>query len=201
MAHISTDYVFDGARPPGRSYVETDAVGPRSVYGASKLAGEQAVMSAGSDMLVLRTAWLYGRTGANFPKAIIRKALSGRIEPIRVVNDQYGSPTWSRRLAEQILAALEGGMRGICHATAEGACTWYDFAVELLKDMGIEREVLPCSTSEYPRPAARPANSVLENARLKSAGLNLMVDWRKDVGEFVGLFGDELAAECSEGVE
>jgi dTDP-4-dehydrorhamnose reductase len=199
FAHVSTDYVFDGSKPVGGSYTEADAPCPLSVYGASKLAGENAVMRSGADALVVRTAWLYGRNGANFPKAIIRKALAAGREPLRVVNDQHGSPTWSRRLAEQIWVALEGGLRGICHASAEGSCTWRDFAVEVLKRMKIEREVLPCGAAEFPRPAVRPRNAVLENARLKAAGLNVMIDWRRDVGEFVGLFCCELAAECGKG--
>jgi dTDP-4-dehydrorhamnose reductase len=195
LIHISTDYVFDGLRAPPNPYVESDEPNPQSAYGRGKRAGEEAVQRTGADHIILRTAWLYGRTGRNFPKTILRLATSGTARPLRVVNDQHGSPTWSYRLAEQIGAVLTSKLTGICHATAEGHCTWFEFASRLLARIGIETAVFPCTTSEYPRPARRPANSILENARLKSAGLNVMIDWRTDLDTFVERHRRDLLAE------
>lgn len=196
LVHLSTDYVFDGVRPAPAPYVETDAAGPVSCYGRTKLEGERAVAAAGGGHTILRTAWLYGRRGRNFPKAILRRALERPGEPLRVVNDQFGSPTWSRRLAEQIAAVIDRPPPGICHATAEGCCSWFDFAARFLTAMGIAADVTACTTREYPRPAARPANSILENARLKALGLNRMLPWEMDVDAFAEAYRSELAAEC-----
>ena len=195
FVHISTDYVFDGQRTPPQPYVETDATGPLSWYGQTKLVGEQSVQSIGGRWAILRTSWLYGRNGKNFPKAILGRAIREPSKPLRVVNDQFGSPTWSFRLAQQILAVLESDAAGLYHATSEGYCSWYDFAQTLLECAGLNQSVVPCPTSAYPTPARRPANSILENAALKKAGLNQFVDWRTDVVEFMHRFGAELMRE------
>lgn len=189
LVHLSTDYVFDGRRPPPQPYLETDPTGPASVYGTTKLEGEEAVRRATARHIILRTAWLYGARGHNFLRTILRRALAKPDVPLRVVADQYGSPTWSRRLAEQIRKALEGGARGLYHASAEGACTWYELAVEFLRRMDVGIRVEPCATAEYPTPARRPANSILENARLKAEGLHVMRPWAEDLAEFVRLHG------------
>lgn len=193
--HISTDYVFDGQRTPPEPYVETDSTGPLSWYGQTKLEGEQCVQSAGGRWAILRTSWLYGRHGKNFPKAILGRAIREPSKPLRVVNDQFGSPTWSFRLARQIRAVIEREATGLYHATSEGFCTWFDFARTLLECAGLPQTVEPCPTSAYPTPARRPANSILENAALKKAGLNQFVDWRADVVEFMNGYGADLMRE------
>ena len=195
LIHISTDYVFDGHRAPPEPYVESDAPGPVSWYGRTKLEGEDSVRHAGGAWAILRTSWLYGVHGRNFPRAILARALRSPDRPIRVVNDQFGSPTWSRRLALQIRAVAEARATGLYHATSEGACTWFEFARALLADAGLPNEVTPCGTSDYPTPARRPANSILENAALKQAGLNRFVDWRADVSEFMRVHGADLIRE------
>lgn len=194
VVHISTDYVFDGARPIPEPYVESDPVGPVSVYGESKQEGECRLAEALPDHVILRTAWLYGANGRNFLKTILKAALAGH--PLKVVNDQFGSPTWSFRLAEQIAAVLPTNLTGVAHATAEGYCTWYELAKRLLELVGIETSLTPCDHTAYPTPARRPANSILENARLKAAGLNVMRDWRLDLDLFVREHRDRLLKEA-----
>ena len=184
LIHISTDYVFDGKKKIPGPYTEDTATCPLSVYGTSKLAGEQAITEELKNHLIIRTAWLYGMGGTNFLKTMLRLAINKPNQPIKVVNDQFGSLTWSNRLAEQIEQLLDGTLTGIVHATAEGFSSWYEGAVFFLQAMGVQTEIIPCSTTEYPTPAHRPANSILDNRRLKQAGLNLMVPWRQDVETF-----------------
>jgi dTDP-4-dehydrorhamnose reductase len=196
LIHISTDYVFDGARPPPQPYTEDDATRPVSVYGASKLAGEEAVRASGARWAILRTAWLYGRHGGNFPKTMLRLALRRPERELRVINEQWGSPTWSRRLAEQIRVVIEADATGLFHATAEGHTTWFDFAAAFLHAMNVPQRLVPCRTVDYPTPARRPGNSILENGRLKAAGWNVMRPWDADVAEFVARHRGELLEEA-----
>lgn len=195
LVHLSTDYVFAGDRPPPAAYTEVDPTGPVSWYGRTKREGELAVQQAAPRHLIFRTAWLYGATGHNFLRAILRAAIRRPGQPLRVVNDQWGSPTWSWRLAEQMKKALEGDGQGLYHATAEGYGTWHQVAVEWLRLLGLEHEVQAITTAEYPTLARRPANSILENARLKAEGLNLMRPWVKDLAEFARRHGAELMRE------
>ncbi|MBP7274810.1 MAG: dTDP-4-dehydrorhamnose reductase [Kiritimatiellae bacterium] len=195
LIHISTDYVFDGLRQPPKPYVESDATGPLSWYGQTKLEGEEAVRRAEGAWTILRTAWLYGAHGRNFPRAILSRAARHPDRPLRVVQDQYGSPTWSRRLALQIQTVAEAGPAGLCHATSEGWCTWFDFARALLEEAGLPNEIVPCATADYPTLARRPANSILENAALNRVGLNRWVDWRADVSEFMRMHGADIIRE------
>jgi dTDP-4-dehydrorhamnose reductase len=190
LIHISTDYVFDGSKPVPQAYTEEDAVGPVSAYGRSKLAGEQAIAERLDDYLILRTAWLYGMGSGNFLKTMLRLAVAKR--PLRVVDDQHGSLTWTASLARQIEQVLDGGLCGIAHATAEGHCTWFEGAKHFLEAMQVEFSLEPCVTADYPTPARRPANSILVNHRLQAHGLNVMRDWRADVDDFVRLHREEL---------
>lgn len=199
LVHYSTDYVFDGRRPAPRPYTEADPPGPCSVYGRSKLAGEEAVRQAGGAHLILRTAWLYGRHGRNFLKTVLTRALADPARPLRVVDDQWGSPTWSRRLAEQTRVLIQHGARGTFHATAEGHGTWFDLATAFLHAMGVPHRVDPCPTRDYPTPATRPANSILENRRLKELGINVMLDWREDLARFAAEHRPALLRECAPG--
>ncbi len=196
LIHISTDYVFDGKKPLFESYREEDETHPLSIYGRSKWIGENVIRNGRSNYAILRTAWLYGRHGNNFPKAILRKALQGK--EIRIVHDQFGTPTWSWRLAQQIKIIIEHQLRGIFHATNEGFTTWYDFACLFLTEMKLPCfSAFACSTEEYPTPAKRPANSILENNQLKKIGFNVMRPWEEDVKEFVSKYRNELIEECT----
>jgi dTDP-4-dehydrorhamnose reductase len=196
LVHLSTDYVFDGCRPPPLPYLETDVPNPQSYYGVSKLAGEQAVQSSGARHAILRTAWLYGLHGANFLKTMLRLALRAPEQPIRVVNDQHGSATWSGRLALQIARVIESGAEGLFHASAEGHSTWFELAGLFLRAMRVPHKLAPITTAEYPTAARRPANSILENARLKEAKINRMEPWDADVLAFADRFRERLLAEA-----
>jgi len=192
LVHVSTDYVFDGRKPLPHPYLEDDVPNPLSWYGRTKLEGEQAIREVADRYIIVRTAWLYGRGGPNFLTKILKTALSPQVPELRVVNDQFGSPTWSYRLAQQLARLVEAGAQGLYHASAEGYCTWFDLARRFLDRLGLDKPVSPCPTSDYPTPAVRPRNSILENQRLKKEGLNLMRPWEEDLDEFVDRFREEL---------
>ncbi len=200
LIHISTDYVFDGRKKIPEPYTEPDETNPISYYGVTKLEAEAAVRGATDNHMIFRTAWMYGIRGQNFLKTMLRLALNNPTREIKVVSDQFGSPTWSYRLAQQIARLIESGGQGTYHATSEGYCTWYELATEFFDKMGVPHSLAPCKTEEYPTPATRPTNSILENQRLKEAGLNLMEDWQNDLTEFVLRFRDRLINEASEGL-
>ncbi len=186
LLHVSTDYVFGGDRPPPLPYSETDPTGPLSVYGHSKLAGEEAVREIlGEEAVIVRTAWLYGAGGPNFLRTMLHLALGDPDRIIRVVHDQHGSPTWSFRLAQQIRILIEAEARGLFHATAEGHCTWYELARTFFALLQLPVQLEPIASAEYPTPARRPQNSILENRRLKEGGLHHMRPWPEDLAEFV----------------
>jgi dTDP-4-dehydrorhamnose reductase len=193
LIHISTDYVFDGRRRVPDSYTEDDKPGPISYYGQTKLAGERAIIERTERHVIVRTGWLYGATGRNFLKTILRIALQEDTQrEIRVVNDQFGSLTWSYRLAQQIACLITADSQGIYHATAEGYASWYEVAATFLRLMGVPHNLSPCTSEQYPTPALRPRNSILENHRLKSEGIDLMRPWKEDLEQFTTLFHDRL---------
>jgi len=198
LVHVSTDYVFDGRREPPRPWLETDTPGPATVYGQTKLEGEQAIAASGCRHAILRTAWLYGAHGKNFPKTMLRLALANPEKPLRVVADQFGCPTWSDRLARQIKTLVEQPEppQGLFHAVALGHTTWHGFASEFLRLMDVPHTIVPCSTAEYPTPAKRPANSILEDAALAALGLCVMDDWRAALAAYVAAHRDALLAEA-----
>jgi len=200
LIHISSDYVFDGREKPPEPYVEDDEPNPLSYYGSTKLEGEVAVMQATDQYIILRTAWLYGIHGRNFLKTILKVALTNPDKKLKVVNDQFGSPTWSYRLALQIAELIEKNCRGTYHATAEGYCSWYELAGHFLDEIGVQHSLIPCTSEEYPTPAIRPRNSILENQRLKKAGINLMKNWSHDVDQFVSMFRGQLIDEAIEAI-
>lgn len=162
LVHISTDYVFDGKA--SKPYVEFDTPDPQGMYGATKLAGEQFVKQFAKDFFIIRTAWLYG-DGKNFVKTMLR--LSEEHDTVRVVGDQFGSPTSTTELAKAISALLPTENYGLFHGTCEGSCSWADFAKEIFRLAGKDTHVEAITTAEYPTPAVRPAYSVLENYMLK----------------------------------
>ena len=196
LIHISTDYVFDGNKTVPEPYLEDDPTNPLSIYGKSKLAGEQAIAESLEDYLIIRTAWLYGMGSGNFLKTILRLALADPGRTLRIVNDQFGSLTWTARLAEQVEILLDSNLTGVAHATAEGFSSWHEGAVFFLQAMGVEANLVPCASEEYPTPAHRPANSILKNARLMRAGLNTMVPWQQDVQAFANQNRKSLIQEA-----
>ncbi len=190
LVHVSTDYVFGGeATVP---YREDEAVAPRSVYGASKAAGERAVLAAGARAYVVRTAWLYGAGGGNFVKTMAR--LQAERDTVEVVEDQRGSPTWSADLARGLVAlARSDAAPGVYHCTNSGETTWYGLARAVFAALGADPErVRPISTDRFPRPAPRPAYSVLSDARWRGAGLPTLRPWRSALDEAFRTWGAAL---------
>ena len=176
LIHVSTDYVFPGdATSP---YRPADPTGPCSVYGASKLAGEQRVLAAHPEAHVVRTAWVWGATGGNFVKTIVR--LAATRPTLRVVDDQRGTPTYTVDLAAGLLELAGADVPGgILHATNGGQTTWYGFARAILEELGEDPDrVQPTTTAEFPRPAPRPAYSVLSGDEWVAAGLTPLRPWR-----------------------
>jgi dTDP-4-dehydrorhamnose reductase len=195
LIHISTDYVFSGKKKVPEPYGEEDEPGPLSYYGKTKFAGEEAIRNTIDTHVIVRTAWLYGLKGHNFLKTMLRLALRNPHKGIKVVHDQFGSPTWSYRLALQIRELIKARGHGTYHATSEGYCTWYEMASCFLEKMGVPHSIIPCTTEEYPTPAIRPKNSILENRRLKAAGIDIMPHWEDDLDEFVSTYREHLINE------
>src|SRR5580704_1775664 len=173
LLFLSTDYVFDGSkRSP---YEISDARNPASVYGESKACAEERLLEILPEVCIARTSWLFGHGGKCFPATILKLA-STRPE-ISVVNDQRGSPTFTRDLASALAQLCRAGARGIVHITNSGDCTWYDFATEIVRARGLPTKVKPVTTAEFPRPARRPAYSVLSPASLHAYNIH-MPEWR-----------------------
>ena len=207
LVHYSTDYVFDGTK--NAPYVESDAANPINVYGATKLAGEQAIQDSGASHLIFRTAWVYATSGRNFLLTMLR--LATQKEELRVVRDQFGAPTWSREIARataEVLMRLRIGDRdgiapsevsGIYHMTAGGETCWHEFAKAILEEASrtsqdvpwfakatsgqpfLARRVTAVTTPEFPTPARRPAYSILSNSRLLGTFGTELPDWRSQL--------------------
>lgn len=178
LVHISTDYVFGGNLSLEETYKEDDPKAPETVYGVTKLQGEENIEENMEKYYIFRTAWLYG-DGNNFVRTMTKVALGKKDLPqeerfVTVVADQYGSPTYAVDLAQYIYETLEKEIPyGIYHATNEGFTTWYEFTKEIYKILGIKCEVRPVTTEEFPRPAKRPTNSKLCKEKLKKTGINI----------------------------
>ena len=177
--HLSTDYVFAGDK--NIPYTETDATSPLGAYGQTKLLGESALQHSDIDFLILRTSWLYSAFGNNFVKNILR--ISKERKELKVVFDQVSTPTYAKDLARFIIFVIENklyrGRQDVYHFSNEGVCSWYDFAVEILKLAGSDCKVIPCRTEDFPTPAARPAYSVLDKNKLKT-DFNFFVPYWRD---------------------
>ena len=182
ILHVSTDYVFDGAK--GAAYDENDSPNPLSVYGRTKLEGEERVLASGARACLLRTAWLYGRHGSNFVKAILEAARRGG--PLRVVADQVGSPTLTTDLADAVHLLLRRPAFGLFHAANQGAASRYQQARAIVGD---RVEVIPISSAESGRPAPRPANSTLTSVRWEAAGFPSLRPWQEALAQFVESLG------------
>jgi dTDP-4-dehydrorhamnose reductase len=200
LIHYSTDYVFDGTKTS--PYLETDPTNPLSVYGSSKLAGERAIIQVGCPHLILRTTWVYGNRGKNFLLTILRLA-ADRSE-LKIIADQLGAPTWSSTIAEataQILAQCHrdsrselrqrSSIRGVYNLSAAGETSWHGFASEIVtqyrahspdRQLAIEN-IIPIPTSEYPTPAQRPANSILDNRKILSDFGVQMPQWQMSLSQ------------------
>jgi dTDP-4-dehydrorhamnose reductase len=181
LIHISTDYVFSGDDPAPQS--EWDTPNPRSVYGYSKLLGEQYVRQFCRKSFVVRTAWLYGYSGGNFVKTILKAAReTGKL---KVVNDQRGNPTNAMDLAHQLLKLAVTDGYGLYHCTNNGECSWYEFACAFLRQSGLEYTITPCTTEEYPRPAKRPAYSSLDNRMFRVTTGDQMRAWQDAIASYM----------------
>ena len=181
LVHISSDFVFDGKKKS--PYEINDATAALSAYGRSKLLGEQAATHADKHV-VTRTSWLFGSNGPNFVEAI-RKQIRKGTNPLRVVNDQRGRPTYTPHLAEAILRIANLDTRGTIHYADEPECTWYDFACAIVEELGAEVTVKPVSTDEFPRPATRPAYSVLSTERYERLTGVRPESWREGLREYL----------------
>ncbi len=181
LIHISTDYVFDGKKT--KPYTESDTTSPLGVYGVTKRQGEEAIEASGCDYQIIRTAWLYSEECRNFMLTILK--YSREREELRVVADQFGTPTYAGDLAEAIVGIITQrkyrGEREIYHFSGEGECSWYDFAQAIVEaDGGAERcRVTPCSSEEYPTPVERPKYSVLDKSKIKERLGVETAEWRE----------------------
>lgn len=178
VVHLSTDYVFDGTS--NRPYVESDPVAPVNAYGRSKLAGERAVAAANPRHFVVRSSWLFGEGGRNFVETMLGLADAGG--PVLVVRDQVGCPTFTGHLAEALVRLLDGESYGLHHIAGGGECSWFEFANEIFDRAGVETRAMSCTSDEFPRPARRPAYSVLRTER--DYGFELP-DWRDGLASYM----------------
>ncbi len=181
LVHYSTDYVFDGTAT--EPIPEGAPTAPASVYGHSKLQGELAVRNSGADAYVVRTSWVYGAIGANFVNTVLR--VTRETGSMSVVDDQRGRPTWARDLAVASRRLLDAGPPDIYHLTNSGECTWFELARAVVELAGVEGEVRPITTADYPALAARPAYSVLANRRWAQLGEPPLRPWREALAEFI----------------
>jgi dTDP-4-dehydrorhamnose reductase len=178
IVHPSTDYVFDGTKR--EPYVESDPTAPRSAYGRSKLAGEHAVAVANPRHFIVRTSWLFGVGGRNFVDTML--GLASEHGELKVVADQVGCPTYVGHLAKALVELAESDAYGIHHVAGAGACSWFEFATEIFRQVELDVRVTPCTTGEFPRPAPRPAYSVLVSERTDAIRLP---DWHEGLAAYL----------------
>jgi len=179
VLYVSTDYVFDGTKR--KPYVESDQTAPIQEYGRSKLAGERATAGANPNHLVVRSSWLFGAGGRNFVETML--GLTSERAELRVVDDQIGCPTFTGHLAEALLTLAARGERGVLHVAGAGSCSWFEFAREIIEHTGIDCLVKPCTTDDFPRPARRPAYSVLAS----ELGAPVLPAWQEGLDAYLGV--------------
>lgn len=185
MIYISTDYVFDGQGT--RPWEPDDERQPLNVYGQTKYEGELAVQELLEKYFIVRIAWVFGVNGKNFIKTMLRLAETN--ERITVVNDQYGSPTYTYDLARLLVDMILTEKYGVYHATNEGICTWYEFACEIFKQAGVDIEVVPVTAAEYQAKAKRPENSRMSKEKLTENGFDRLPPWQDALKRYLGAIG------------
>ena len=183
LVHISTDYIFNGRND--RPWVEDDEIDPINVYGKSKLEGEEAILEILDKYFIVRTAWLYGINGRNFPRTMLE--LAQNHSEITVVHDEVGCPTYTHDLAEAISQLIETDYYGIYHITNSGSCSWCEFARYIFDVADIDVNVIPVTASEFARPAPRPSYSVLENRNWIENGFKPLRDYKDAIKEYIEL--------------
>jgi dTDP-4-dehydrorhamnose reductase len=187
VVYISTDYVFDGKK--SSPYLETDAANPLNAYGISKLAGEHFTATTAEKHFIVRVSAIYGhhpcraKGGLNFVELMLK--LARERDEVRVVSEEFVSPTPTVQIAEQVVVLSRSDRYGLYHATAEGSCSWYEFAREIFDATGTRVRVAKASASEFPAKVARPSYSVLENGALKSAQMNVYTHWREGLHNYL----------------
>ena len=187
MVQISTDFIFDGRK--GSPYTEDDPPRPLSVYGESKLGGEEAVRENAGRYLIVRTAWLFGVGGKNFPDTILKAA--GKSEVLSVVSDQRGCPTYVPDLCRAVVELVEAGAEDVFNVTNRGNCSWFEYALFVLQAAGRETEVRPITAAELARPAERPPFSVLSLGKYEAATGSKTRPWEEAVKEYIEVRGGE----------
>lgn len=185
LVHFSTDYIFDGTK--NKPYLENDPPHPINVYGRSKLEGEQIVRKQTDNHLIIRTQWLYGEGGNHFVKTILK--LAKERDSIKVVNDQFGSPTWTEDLADAAIELIKKDCTGTYHIVNSGKCSWYDFACQIIKEAELNTKVIPCTTAEFPRLAKRPAYSVLSTEKVEMLLRKHLSHWQVALRFFLNDLG------------
>lgn len=181
MLYVSTDYVFDGSA--SEPYEVDEPTKPLGAYGRTKLAGEQLLQKHLDEFFIVRTAWVFGIHGNNFVKTMIR--LGKERGEVGVVHDQVGSPTYTVDLAKFMVELMETEKYGVYHATNSGICSWYEFAVEIFKQAGLDVQVNPLTSDQFPRPAARPKYSVLSKKMIEKQGLTPLRDWKEALAAYL----------------
>lgn len=179
IVYVSTDYVFEGLKLT--DYLETDEVNPQTEYGRAKLAGEQAIKQRNSHYYIVRTSWVFGEFGNNFVHTMLQ--LGDKLDEINVVNDQKGRPTWTKTLADFLLHLVDSNSEfGVYNLSNDNEATWYEFAVEILKEKNVK--VNPVKSSEFPTVAKRPKNSVLSLEKAKSTGF-IIPTWQEALNNYL----------------
>lgn len=187
MIQISTDYVFDGQGE--RPWEPDDACGPQSVYGQTKYEGEQAVQEILDKYFIVRIAWVFGINGKNFVKTMLNLAKTR--DTLTVVNDQFGSPTYTYDLAKLLVDMVQTDKYGIYHATNEGICSWHEFACAIFEMAGIKMNVLPVSSAEYAAKANRPYNSRMSKDKLEENGFDRLPTWQDALKRYIAVLAEE----------
>ena len=189
MMYISTDYVFNGQGE--RPWEPDDEREPLNVYGQTKYEGEVAVTDALEKYFIVRIAWVFGVNGKNFIKAILNKAQT--VDTLTVVNDQFGSPTYTYDLARLLVDMIQTEKYGFYHATNEGICTWFDFACEIIRQSGLNTNVLPVSADQYPAKAKRPSNSRMSKEKLTQNGFEKLPTWQDALRRYLDIIWKQEA--------
>jgi len=195
IIYFSTDYLFDGTK--NSAYVESDSPNPISEYGKSKLAGELATMESNKNWTIIRSGWIYSDHGKNFVKSILRTGKCNK-GPLRVVNDQFGSPTWTKDIVEQTARIIEAKQTGLFHVASQGEVSRYEFAKMILDRLVPDSKIEPCETKDFPRPAKRPARSSLKSERLDKLGIDMMRPYDNCLVKFLDRYGEKLLNEVSD---